>query len=124
MPKDGDKAGERENRPQRKTKKMPRITKPAIDFSDECMEAFDRLVALAHRLSATLTGDALSPETGECATPRSAAMTMAMVYFLIRADRDDLKTLFFSENSLDRIPFSPFAAPQMRHAPLARLLRP
>ena len=43
-----------------------------IDFSPECMEAFDRLVTLAHQLSAVLTGDELSPETGKTQTPRSA----------------------------------------------------
>ena len=52
-----------------------------IDFSPECMEAFDRLATLAHRLSAVLTGDELSSETGKTQTPRSQALTMGMLVF-------------------------------------------
>jgi len=55
---------------------MGRNKKSDIDFSPECMEAFDRLVTLAHQVSAMLTGDALSPE-GKAQTPRSVALTMA-----------------------------------------------
>ena len=78
-----------------------------IDFSPECMEAFDRLATLAHRLSAVLTGDELSSETGKTQTPRSQALTMGMLAFLLRTDPDDLKALFFAEGSLNQIPFTP-----------------
>ena len=99
---------------------MPRIRKPEIDFSDECMEAYDRLVALAHELSAMLTGDALEPETGECRTSRSRALMMAMVYFLLRADPHDVQALFFSEKSLNQLTRRP--APPMEEPLLSRML--
>ena len=89
---------------------MPRIRKPDIEFSEESMEAYDRLVGLAHDLSSMLTGDPLSPETGECQTSRSRAMTMGMVYFLLRANPDDLYATFFSEKSMNQITRSPTPA--------------
>ena len=101
---------------------MARNKKSDIDFSPECMDAFDRLVTLAHQLSAVLTGDALSPETGKTQTPRSQALTMGMLAFLLRTGPDDLKALFFSEGSLSQIPFAPAEPQTMRHPPLAHML--
>ena len=102
---------------------MARNKKQAdIDFSPECMEAFGRLVTLAHELSAVLTGDKLSSETGKTQTPRSQALTMGMLGFLLRTDPEDLKALFFSEGSLSQIPFKATPPKPMRHAPLAALL--
>ena len=95
--------------------------RPDIDFSPECMEAFNPLETLAHQLAAVLTGDELSPE-GKTQTPRSAAMTMAMLYFLLRTDPDDLHALFFSEKSLNQVPFTPGVPAPMRHPPLAALV--
>jgi hypothetical protein len=100
---------------------MARAKKSDIYFSPECMEALDRLGTLAHQVSAPLTGDKLSPE-GKAQTSRSAAMTMAMLYFLIRTDPDDLHALFFSEKSLNQIPFTPDLPEPMRHPPLAALV--
>jgi len=93
-----------------------------IDFSPECMEAFDRLVTLAHQLSSVLTGDELSPDTGKTDTQRSAALAMGMLTFLLRTDPGDLKALFFQENSLNQIPFTPTPPQPMREPPLAALL--
>jgi hypothetical protein len=96
--------------------------KSGIDFSPECMEAFDRLGALAHQLAAVLTGDELSPETGKTQTPRSQALTMGMLAFLLRTDPDDLKALFFSEKSLNQIPFRAGPPEPVRHPPLAKMV--
>ena len=102
---------------------MARTSKqPEIDFNPECMEAFDRLVTLAHQLSAVLAGDELSPETGKAETPRSAALAMGMLAFLLRTDPADLHALFFSEGSLNQIRFTPTPPAPMRQAPLAALL--
>ena len=92
--------------------------KPDIDFSDESMAAWDRFVTLAHQLASVLTGDALSPE-GKTETPRSAALAMGMLTFLLRADPADLHALFFAEKSLNQVPFRPGPPESMRHAPLA-----
>ena len=100
---------------------MGRNKKSDIDFSPECMEAFDRLVTLAHQVSAMLTGDALSPE-GKAQTPRSVALTMGMLYFLLRTDAEDLRALFFSEKSLNQIPFTPTRPEMMRRPPLAGMV--
>jgi hypothetical protein len=69
-----------------------------------------------------LTGDPLSPETGKTETPRSQALTMGMLTFLLRTDPDDLKALFFAEGSLNQIPFTPAEPQPMRHPPLAALV--
>jgi hypothetical protein len=95
--------------------------KSDIDFSPECMEAYERLGALAHQLASVLSGDGLSPE-GKAETPRSLALVMGMLYFPLRTDPDDLRALFFSEKSLNQIPFKPGAPEPMRHAPLAFML--
>ena len=55
---------------------MTRKSRQNIEFSPECDAALGRITALAHQLSAMLTGDALSPETGLTDTPRSQAMAM------------------------------------------------
>ncbi len=101
---------------------MARTKKQAdIDFSPESMAAYDRLVSLAHQLSAVLTGDPLSAD-GKAETPRSAALTMGMLYFLLCTDPNDLKALFFAQGSLNQIPFTPGLPPAMRKPPLAALL--
>ncbi|HEY6632074.1 MAG TPA: hypothetical protein VIZ90_11530 [Rhizobiaceae bacterium] len=96
--------------------------KSDIDLSPESMEACERLIALAHQLSAVLTGDALSPETGQVETPRSAALVMGMLAFLLRADPDDLHAMFFAEKSLNQFPYRAGPVQPMRHPPLAAML--
>ena len=44
---------------------------------------------------------------GKAQTPRSVALTMGMLYFLLRTDAEDLRALFFAEKSLNQIPFTP-----------------
>ncbi len=79
--------------------------KSDIDISDECQEAYARLVTLAHRLAATLTGDAISPETGQTQTARSLALATGMLYFLLRIEPDDMQAVFFGDRSLAQFPF-------------------
>lgn len=101
---------------------MSRTKKSEIEFSPECDEAWGRLVKLTHQLSAMLTGDTLSPDTGQPTTSRSMALAMGMVYFLIRADPEDFRAAFFSEKSLAQLPFKPFPAGYTKLAPLAPFL--
>ncbi len=106
-----------------KESQMARTNKQSdIDLSPECMAAWDRLSMLAHQLSAVLTGDELSPETGQAATPRSAALAMGMLTFLLRTDPADLEALFFADGSLAQIPFRAGPPEPMRQPPLAPLL--
>ena len=101
---------------------MARTTKkPEIDFSGECMDAFDRVVALAHRTASLLSGDPLSAE-GKAETPRSAALVSAMLYFLLRTDPSDLEALFFADGSLNQVPFTSGLPATMRNPPLAALV--
>lgn len=88
-----------------------------IEFSTECTDAFARLTALAHQLAAVLTGDALPPD-GIAETPRSAALAMGMLVFLLRTDPNDLEALFFADGSLNQLPFRPGAPGMMRDPPL------
>jgi hypothetical protein len=99
---------------------MTRRTKPEIEFSPECDAALERLTALAHKLSAMLTGDSLS-ESGLTLTPRSQALAMGMMYFLMRAGLEDLRAAFFAEGSLNQLSFRPFPAGYTREAPLAEM---
>jgi len=101
---------------------MGRKKRTEIEYSAECQEALERLTALAHYLAAMLTGDPLSEETGLTATPRSQALAMGMMYFLIRLDPKDLYATFFAEKSLNQLPFTPFPAGYTKQAPLAALL--
>jgi hypothetical protein len=89
-----------------------------IDFSDESMEAYGRLAALAHQTASALTGDRLQPD-GTAATPRSVALAMGMLTFLLRTDPNDLEALFFAEGSLNQVPFSAGPPLAMRKPPLA-----
>jgi hypothetical protein len=90
-------------------------------LSPECMAAFERLTKLAHALAATLTGDAPAPD-GTADTPRTQALAMAMIFFLLRADPDDIEAALFAKGSLEKIPFGPGLPAPMRHPPLAALL--
>lgn len=92
-----------------------------IEFSTECTDAFASLTALAHQLAAVLTGDALSPD-GIAETPRSSALTMGMLFFLLRADPNDLEALIFADGSLNQLPFKPGAPGVMREPPLEWLV--
>jgi hypothetical protein len=92
---------------------MTRKTRQDIEFSPECDAALDRLVALAHQLSAMLTG--LTD------TPPSQALAMGMICFLMRADPEDIRAALFVEKSLSELPFRPFPAGHTRQAPLAEM---
>jgi hypothetical protein len=74
--------------------------KTEIEFSTDCKEAYQRLLSFAERLSAMLTGDLASPETGVPYTARANALTMSMMLFLLRADPGDIHALLFAEGSL------------------------
>jgi hypothetical protein len=100
---------------------MARSKKPEIEFSPECGKAYARLVALAHQLAAMLSGDPLAADTGLADTPRSQALAMGMVHFLLRADPEDIRAAFFAEKSLNQLEFRPFPAGYTRQAPLAAL---
>ncbi len=85
--------------------------KPAeIDISPECEEAYERLVTLADHLSAMLTGDPASPETGIAYSARSHALATGMIYFLLRCDPSDIQTVFFGEGSLAQFNYKPYPA--------------
>lgn len=99
---------------------MARRKKRDIDFSNEFKATWDRVEALAHQLASALTGDPLSPE-GKVATPRSAALMMGMIAFLLRIGPGDLEALFFADGSLKDATFKP-GVPAMRDPPLAALL--
>ncbi|WP_353641922.1 hypothetical protein [Mesorhizobium sp. WSM2239] len=88
---------------------MTRKSRQDIEFSPECGAAYERLIVLAHRLSALLTGDALSPD-GLTDTPRSQALAMSMIFFLLRAGPDDLHAMFFAEGSFNQLRFKPLPA--------------
>lgn len=100
---------------------MARRKQPDIEFSPECKAAWDRLTMLAHQLACRLTGDPLSPD-GKAQTPRTAALVMGMVAFLLRAGPNDLEALFFAEGSLKQATFKPGLPPAMRNPPLADML--
>ena len=101
---------------------MTRKSRQNIELSPECDAALGRITALAHQLAAMLTGDSPEPETGLADTPRSQAMAMGMVCFLMRADPEDIRAALFAENSLGELPFRPFPAGHTRQAPLAEML--
>ena len=101
---------------------MTRKKDTEIEFSTECGEAFDRLVALADQLAAMLTGDPLSDGAGRAATRRAKALAMGMVYFLLRADPRDLHATFFAKGSFAQCAFKPFPVGYTKEEPLAALL--
>ncbi len=68
-----------------------------IDIGPECAEAYERLVDFAHDLAGMLTGD-----PGFAQTPRSQALAMGMMLFLLRADPKDIHAAFYGEKSLGR----------------------
>lgn len=78
--------------------------KPAgdIEIGPECAEAYQRLVAFAHDLAAMLTGD---PRPAD--TPRSRALAMGMLLFLIRADPNDIHAAFYGEKSFGQFAYEP-----------------
>lgn len=83
--------------------------KPAeIDISPECEEAYERLVTLADHLSAMLTGDPASPDTGIAYSARSHALAAGMIYFLLRCDPSNIQALFFAKRSLAQFDYTPY----------------
>lgn len=100
---------------------MTRKTKLEIEFNPECKAAYERLLALAHRLSALLTGDALSAD-GTTDTPRSQALAMSMILFLLRAGPDNLHAMFFAEGSFNQLTHKPLPPDFTCHPLLADML--
>src|SRR5689334_789428 len=86
---------------------MARKKHDEIDISPECDEAFERVVELADRLAVTLTGDPCDPLSGAPYTGRATAMSLGMIYFLLRIGPDDLHALFFAERSMSQFKFNP-----------------
>jgi hypothetical protein len=78
--------------------------KPAddIEIGPECAEAYERLVEFAHDLAAMLTGDPTAANT-----PRSHALAMGMILFLIRADPQDIHAVFYGEKSFGQFNWKP-----------------
>ncbi len=93
---------------------MPRrkTTETEIEIGPECADAYQRLVEFANELSADLTGDPMAFDT-----PRSAALAMGMILFLIRADPRDLHAAFFGEKSFAQFNWKPMP-PDVRVDPL------
>jgi len=96
--------------------------KSDIDINNECQEAYARLVTLAHQIASTLTGDPISPETGQTQTARSLALAVGMLYFLLRIEPDDMKAVFFGERSLAQFPFKSGTPEEMRDPPFQHMV--
>ncbi len=92
------------------------------DISDESQEAYARMVTLAHQIASTLTGDAISPETGQTQTARSLALATGMLYFLLRIEPDDMQAVFFGNRSLAQFPFKSGMPGDMRDPPLQHMV--
>jgi hypothetical protein len=101
---------------------MTRKKTAEIELSPECAEAYERLVDLASRLAAMLTGDPACPDTGIADSARSHALAMGMVYFLLRCDPRDIEAVFSGEGSLAQFDWKPYPAGFTMEPLFARLL--
>ncbi len=86
---------------------MARSKKSDIPLTPQCQAALARMVASAHRMASDLTGDPLEEETGLAESGRSMALSMAMVFYLLRLDPRDIHAAFFAEGSMNRFAYAP-----------------